>query len=1055
LFPKNSRSGLENALSLSLWRICTLSSKPANGLIYHGHESKLEILESGKPWSFDDDSSLFGLAPEAHRIQLAYLEMDCMKNWMKNIKIQSKLFLSFSILVVLMIVLTFVAVIKINDIHKEYDELVASALRRQTYVADAIGDLMRIRFINISKLYLTDETALTNVVYEFNSGYDTYTESFIKNMTEYRDNVVNNTSLPKAAIQKRLDLVDESLRLFVSEYHDKAGGLDNAIQHTDRARAEALLLQIIPIGNLISDKLQQLRGMAFSMAEERAAKVSADVGSIRNSMLIISCFFIIFSTLAAIIVVKSIRTPISRIKLAMNEIAGGNLTFPIRSEYGDELGELSNNIGDMVDTITEMNKAVATMDYIDTMVCVTDLGYNIIYINQNLKNILGVEKEYHVNKKKCYKAIRNFDHPCSFCQMEKLLPNKDSFPTVEYENVWDESLGAWIGGRASIIRWIDGQEVLINAFNDVSAKKDYDEKLQFAVRAAEAASVSKSAFLANMSHEIRTPMNSIVGFTELAMDKNNPPNTSEYLIKIFESSNWLLEIINDILDISKIEAGKMELEHIPFDLHELFMNCQFSTQPIALEKGLSLYFYAEPSIGKKLLGDPTRLRQVLTNLLTNSIKFTNVGTIKLSASVIDSADDHCTLHFDIRDSGIGMTQEQIDRVAEPFVQADISTTRKYGGTGLGLSITKSIIELMGGRLLIESMIGVGSKFSFEITFSTIDDADDIPHHKSVIYELEKPNFEGEILFCEDNEMNQSVLRDHLERVGIKTVIAADGKQGVDLVRNRVQNGEKPFDLIFMDIHMPVMDGFEAAFKIAEMETGTPIVAMTANIMATDKELYKKSGMQEYVGKPFTSQELWRCLLNYLKPVNWETINENQILDNDKSLLGQMQKDFVTYNQDTYANIKNAVDTGNIKQAFRMAHTLKSNAGQIHKPKLHEIAKNIEHIMMDGKSLPSDDHMRLLEAELKAVLLELLPLLDETEITSAIETGNSKKICALIEKLEPLLIGRKPQCLDYVDEICSTIPGAEELVYQMENFDFKLAHITLIKIRNIWGEGKNG
>jgi len=396
----------------------------------------------------------------------------------------------------------------------------------------------------------------------------------------------------------------------------------------------------------------------------------------------------------------------------------------------------------------------------------------------------------------------------------------------------------------------------------------YQRDLEKALEIAKAANNSKTIFLANMSHEIRTPMNSIMGFSELALDGEADPKTRDFLDKIRSNIVWLLQIINDILDITKIESGKMELEKIPFDIHELFINCRTLVMPKAAEKGVILHFYAEPSVGKRPLGDPTRLRQVFVNLLSNAIKFTNSGMVKLLSDVTGVSDNTITMHFEIKDSGIGMTKEQIDKIFDPFTQGESGTTRKYGGSGLGLAITKNIIEMMNGKLIVESTPGVGSKFSFDITFDTIPITENEVLEKKLTYnELKKPVFEGEVLICEDNEMNKFVISEHLSRVGLKTVIADNGKIGVDMVRKRIKKKEKQFDLIFMDMHMPVMDGFEASAEILKLNPDIPMVAMTANIMIDDVEIYKASGMHDCLGKPFTSQELWRCLLKYFKPLN--------------------------------------------------------------------------------------------------------------------------------------------------------------------------------------------
>jgi signal transduction histidine kinase/CheY-like chemotaxis protein len=551
--------------------------------------------------------------------------------------------------------------------------------------------------------------------------------------------------------------------------------------------------------------------------------------------------------------------------------------------------------------------------------------------------------------------------------------------------------------------------------------------------AAEAASQAKSAFLANMSHEIRTPMNSIIGFAELALNGNVPPKTREYLNNISESAKSLLQIINNILDISKIEAGKMKLENIPFDLHDIFAYCQAVIAPKAAEKGIKLYCYAEPSIGKKILGDPFRLRQALINLLSNAVKFTNIGTVKLLASIVSSDDTSATIHFEVKDSGIGMETQQIDKVFEPFIQADDSITRKYGGTGLGLAITNNIIAMMGGKINAESTPGVGSKFDFDLKFETISNTSEIPLDKITIPSYEKPNFKGNILICEDNAMNQRVICEHLKNVGLETVVAENGKEGVDIVASRLQSDEKPFDLIFMDIHMPVMDGLEAASKIVAMGVKTPIIAVTANMMTNDLELYKTSGVSDFVGKPFTSHELWKCLLKYLSPFSFSAIDKNRYAEDYEKMQNHLKQNFAKDNQNKYAEIKNAIDSGDNETACRLIHTLKSNAGQIGEIRLQEAAALVEN---DLKQFD------ILEAELKLVLEKLSPLLELAGAKT--ETLSKEKIRELIIKLGAMLMNKNPECMNLLSDI-RAIPGAEELARQVEDFEFKLAVIELFKL----------
>ncbi|MCL2718836.1 MAG: ATP-binding protein [Lachnospiraceae bacterium] len=610
--------------------------------------------------------------------------------------------------------------------------------------------------------------------------------------------------------------------------------------------------------------------------------------------------------------------------------------------------------------------------------------------------------------------------------------------------------------EATLVRVKHKEKFLVAEFlRDLREQKLYLTQIEKAHQAAEAASAAKSTFLANMSHEIRTPMNSIIGFSELAQDGDIPPKSKDYLDKIQYSAKWLLTIINDILDISKIESGKIVLERIPFDLPDIFSHCQMMISQKAEEKGIALYCYAEPSVGKKMLGDPVRLRQILINLLSNAVKFTNNGIVKLLASLVKTDANSATMHFEVKDSGIGMTSEQIEKIFEPFIQADETVTRKFGGTGLGLAITKNLLELMGGSLIVESTVGVGSKFSFDLTFDLIEDKTDLSAASIVFNEFEKPNFHGEILICEDNNLNQQVICHHLARIGIQTIIAANGKEGVDIVKKRIKSGEKQFDLIFMDIHMPIMDGLEAASKITELGIKTPIIAITANIMSNDIEIYMESGMVDTLGKPFTSQELWGCLLKYLTPTTW---NEADIVQNEqaeKELRQKLIKRFVENNRGKAEEIMDAINKEDKKLAHRLAHTLKSNAGQLGKLLLQKAAEEVETGLKNGEILASGQQLELLRAELEAAITEFESLVGDSKTTVTLKSFDIISISTLFEKLKPLLANSDLECLQFISEL-HRIPGCEKLIRQMENFDFLLALETLenLKTENTYGFSNN-
>jgi len=598
--------------------------------------------------------------------------------------------------------------------------------------------------------------------------------------------------------------------------------------------------------------------------------------------------------------------------------------------------------------------------------------------------------------------------------------------------------------------------------NYITEIVDLQANLKEALKEAQTASRAKSAFLAHMSHEIRTPMNSIVGFSELAIDDNISVKTKDYLGKIINNAQWLLQIINDVLDLSKIESGKMELENIPFNLNEIFSNCKTLIMPKAAEKGIHLNFFADHPSDRMPLGDPTRLRQVFVNLLSNAVKFTNIGVVKALAQVREKTDSSVKIYFEVNDSGIGMTEEQIAKIFDPFTQAESGTTRQYGGTGLGLSITYNILELMGGRLSVESKPGLGSKFSFSLVFDTIPVTEDELNNKNILNEIKKPVFEGEVLLCEDNIMNQQVICEHLERIGLKTVVAENGKIGIDIILNRIKNNETLFKLILMDMHMPVMDGLEASSRILKMETGMPVVALTANIMASDQELYRNNGINDCIGKPFTSQELWRCLLKYLKPVGTGNKNpQNMNLDSDEEFNKKLRIMFFKGNKNKFEEL--IYDLKNdIKRAHRIAHTLKSNAGQVGKSGLQSAAEDVEHSLAGGKNNVTEKQLSLLEDELNKVLKEFSPLLEEDLAAQKLKTSmgvNKNKdesdidyALRILDEVQPFLKMGSPESCRFIDSIRGIQGNAEaeelknKLIQQIDDFEFDLSLITLFALK---------
>jgi len=663
-------------------------------------------------------------------------------------------------------------------------------------------------------------------------------------------------------------------------------------------------------------------------------------------------------------------------------------------------------------------------------------GYRIIYLFDNpFSSSIGFNRNEVLLQSIMNKSLRLID--------TEMISEQWIRRTYDYQMKIAEAQLPWMYGIAATFFVI----IFIFAFAYFRGNQLTEQKTT-----AELASEAKSAFLANMSHEIRTPMNSIVGFSELALDDDISTKTRTYLTNILDNSEGLLQIINDILDISKIESGKMELENVPFDPHDLLSACQTITMPRANDKGLTMKIYAEPPTGKLPMGDPTRLRQILVNLLSNAIKFTETGTVQLNVTVISQTENTVTVLTEVKDTGIGIKQEQIDEIFTPFTQAESETTRKYGGTGLGLAITKNLIEMMGGKLQVESKPNEGSRFFFQLTLDTCDIPEEVLRiTQTAQSKLEKPSFSGEVLLCEDNIMNQHVICEHLARVGLNTTVAENGKVGVEMVENRLERIasdplEKQFDLIFMDMHMPVMDGLEASSIINGLDPDVPIVAMTANIMADDKKQYETGIIRGYVGKPFTSQELWRCLIRFLEPVSWQTEDENELTEAESQLRQMLIKKFIEGNEGKFSEITDALDAGDFTLAHRLVHTLKSNAGQLDKTALQNAANELEKNLTDGKNSTTFSQLKTLETELNAAIDEFLPLAQKKTDLHESEILDEDEALKLFEELEPILTESNPESLSFIDKLI-LIPGSEELVKQIENFDFSPANDTLQALKN--------
>ena len=505
--------------------------------------------------------------------------------------------------------------------------------------------------------------------------------------------------------------------------------------------------------------------------------------------------------------------------------------------------------------------------------------------------------------------------------------------------------------------------------------------LQHAKEAAEAASVSKSTFLANMSHEIRTPLNGILGFTELlrkgAAD-NDPEQQKEFYETIHASGNHLLNLINDILDISKVEAGQMTFERIEVSPSRMVSDAASMLRVRAQEKGLLLNIEYEGKVPRTIQTDPARLRQILMNLVGNSIKFTEQGEVRVVAKLV-GRDGKPMMSFEVRDTGIGIAADKIEKIFEPFTQADSSVTRRFGGTGLGLSLCKQLSEGLGGTIGATSVEGEGSRFEFTIDPGPIDPdsliegkdlAEAVQHRaaeKEVFVQPEK--IAGRVLLVDDGETNRRFVSVVLKQTGVEIVEAVNGQEAVELATSQ------EFDLVLMDMQMPIMDGYTATRVLREKGITIPIVALTANAIVGDKKKCIEAGCTGYLSKPIKHDLLLQTVAETLgrrceakddisEPVEKvaKTPQENadakpmlvSTLPADFPELDSMVSDFAERLDEKLDEFHAALSGGNFEELAKLAHWLKGTGGTIGFPIITEKAVVLEQLVLDNPETRLDE-----------------------------------------------------------------------------------------------------
>lgn len=644
------------------------------------------------------------------------------------------------------------------------------------------------------------------------------------------------------------------------------------------------------------------------------------------------------------------------------------------TDWRNTTEQLQNEVAERMKAQEQVSFQASLLNQLESAILAGNQNREIVYWNQHAEKMFGWKKEEVLGR--LFREV--LFHPDQWNQHEKRIARltKDKHWEGDLEIVNKEGTRLPVHASSTVLRGNNDEEIgFAFVCFDMSTQVRVKNRLQRAKEKAEKAAVAKQDFLSTMSHEIRTPLNVVIGMARLLMDEDPKPEQLDYLKSLQFSANNLLVIINDILDFSKIEAGKVKLEKINFSIREVVQGVVQAFLFHAEEKGIILKFEVDEAIPERVVGDQVRLTQVLNNLVSNATKFTEDGFVSIYVKSLNQHPDRLEVEFEVRDTGIGMSQDKIPAIFNSFTQATSDTTRKFGGTGLGLTICKRLVELQNGNIQVKSRRGIGSTFTFVLSYGIAEQQNLQPTPAIEAYQLNNVR----LLLVEDNPSNRMVATRFLNKMGVRVTVAENGAVAVE----RVQ--EQDYDIVLMDLQMPQMDGYQATRAIRKLGgkyQQLPIIALTADVVSDAKDRVKQAGMDDYLSKPFSPDVLYRKISANLHlqvpiiPQDDHVVTLQHIIDKYEDdltfatkLLNSLRAGFELLPE----QVSVAVEANNGYELSRIMHKMMPTIQMVENDKLQQQLRALKEVISEEKA--NEAQLKQLKAAIQASIEDSLRYVD--------------------------------------------------------------------------------